>query len=50
MLGIVLLAASFRFYGRLDQPLSHYAPKLAASCWAALNAPVRDIKPARRRS
>jgi TetR/AcrR family transcriptional regulator, repressor of fatR-cypB operon len=45
--GIVLQAATFRIYGRLDQPLSHYAPNLAASCWAALNA---SVNPARRSS
>jgi len=38
VLGIVLQAATFKIYGRLDRPLSHYAPTLAASCWAALNA------------
>jgi AcrR family transcriptional regulator len=48
--GIVLQAATFRIYGRLDQPLAHYAPNLAASCWAALNAPAFDINPARRSS
>jgi AcrR family transcriptional regulator len=48
--GIVLQAATFRIYGRLDQPLSHYAPSLAAACWAALNATASDAKPARRRS
>jgi AcrR family transcriptional regulator len=48
--GIVLQAATFRIYGRLDQPLSHYAPNLAASCWAALNAPAFDVNPARRSS
>src|SRR6185295_7955813 len=45
--GIVLQAATFRIYGRLDQPLSHYAASLAASCWAALNA---SVNPARRSS
>jgi len=40
--GIVLQAATFKVYGRLDQPLSHYAPRLAAACWAALHA---DLKP-----
>jgi AcrR family transcriptional regulator len=48
--GIVLQAATFRIYGRLDQPLAHYAPSLAAACWAALNAPALDDKPQRRRS
>jgi AcrR family transcriptional regulator len=48
--GIVLQAATFRIYGRLDQPLSQYAPNLAASCWAALNAAAFDINPARRSS
>ena len=38
--GIVLQAATFRVYGRLDQPLAHYAPSLGAACWAALNAPA----------
>src|SRR5689334_5111364 len=47
--GIVLQAATFRVYGRLDQPLAHYAPSLATACWAALNAPASD-KPVRRRS
>jgi AcrR family transcriptional regulator len=42
--GIVLQAATFRVYGRLDQPLAHYAAALAAACWAALNAPASDIK------
>ncbi len=37
--GIVLQAATFKVYGRLDRSLSHYAPSLAAACWAALNAP-----------
>lgn len=41
--GIVLQAATFKVYGRLDQPLAHYAPSLAAACWAALNAPASDI-------
>jgi AcrR family transcriptional regulator len=45
VLGIVLQAATFRVYGRLNQPLSHYAPSLAAACWAALNAPAVDTKP-----
>jgi AcrR family transcriptional regulator len=45
--GIVLQAATFRIYGRLDQSLSHYAASLAASCWAALNA---SANPARRSS
>jgi AcrR family transcriptional regulator len=40
--GIVLQAATFKVYGRLDQPLAHYAPSLAAACWAALNAPALD--------
>jgi len=44
--GIVLQAATFRVYGRLDQPLSHYAAPLAAACWAALNAPGAGVKPA----
>jgi AcrR family transcriptional regulator len=52
--GIVLQAATFRIYGRLDQPLSHYAARLAASCWAALNAPAlpnpTDVNPVRRNS
>lgn len=53
--GIVLQAATFRVYGRLDQKLAHYAPSLAAACWAAINAPARDAssastKPARRKS
>jgi AcrR family transcriptional regulator len=43
--GIVLQAATFRVYGRLDQKLVHYAPSLGAACWAALNAPALDIKP-----
>jgi AcrR family transcriptional regulator len=43
--GIVLQAATFRVYGRLDQKLVHYAPSLASACWAALNAPALDIKP-----
>jgi AcrR family transcriptional regulator len=51
--GIVLQAATFRIYGRLGQPLSHYAPRLAANCWAALNAPALPspndhVNPARR--
>jgi AcrR family transcriptional regulator len=48
--GIVLQAATFRIYGRLDQPLSHYAANLAAGCWAALNASAFDVNPARRTS
>jgi AcrR family transcriptional regulator len=48
--GIVLQAATFRVYGRLDQPLSHYAPRLAATCWAALNTADPAFKPTRRRS
>jgi len=43
--GIVLQAATFKVYGRLDQPLTHYAPSLAAACWAALNAPASDPQP-----
>jgi len=35
--GIVLLAATFKIYGRLDKPLAHYAPALTAACWSALN-------------
>jgi AcrR family transcriptional regulator len=42
--GIVLQAATFKVYGRLDQKLAHYAPRLAAACWAALNAPAPDAK------
>jgi AcrR family transcriptional regulator len=51
--GIVLQAATFKVYGRLDQPLAHYAPRLAAACWAALNAPdpqPASAKPKRRKS
>jgi AcrR family transcriptional regulator len=48
--GIVLQAATFRVYGRLDQPLAHYAPSLGAACWAALNAPALDLKPKGRKS
>jgi AcrR family transcriptional regulator len=48
--GIVLQAATFRVYGRLDQPLTHYAPRLATTCWAALNVSDPEFKPARRRS
>ncbi len=48
--GIVLQAATFRVYGRLDQPLAHYAPQLAASAWAALNAATPATKPARKKS
>jgi AcrR family transcriptional regulator len=48
--GIVLQAATFRVYGRLDQPLTHYAPRLAATCWAALNVSDPEFKSARRRS
>jgi AcrR family transcriptional regulator len=44
--GIMLQAATFKVYGRLDQPLAHYAPRLAANCWAALNAPPLDAKAA----
>jgi len=43
--GIVLQAATFKVYGRLDQPLAHYAPSLAAACWAALNAPAAGPRP-----
>ncbi|WP_395018536.1 TetR/AcrR family transcriptional regulator [Dongia sp.] len=48
--GIVLQAATFKVYGRLDQPLARYAQSLAAACWAALNAPAFDHNhdPARR--
>src|SRR5262249_17838164 len=35
--GIVLQAATFKVYGRLDPPLADYAPALAATCWAALH-------------
>src|SRR3569623_1720516 len=42
--GIVLQAATFKVYGRRDQPLAHYAPRLAAACWAALNPPALDAK------
>ena len=35
--GIVLQAATFKIYGRLDKPLAHYAPALTAACWSALN-------------
>jgi AcrR family transcriptional regulator len=45
--GIVLQAATFKVYGRLDRPLSHYAPSLAAACWAALNAPASGAGPMR---
>jgi AcrR family transcriptional regulator len=38
--GIVLQAATFRIYGRLDQPLASYAPALAAACWSALHPQV----------
>ncbi|GAB2178369.1 TetR/AcrR family transcriptional regulator [Dongia sp. agr-C8] len=48
--GIVLQAATFKVYGRLGEPLSHYAERLAAACWAALNAPAPDLNPARRSS
>ena len=48
VLGIVLQAATFKVYGRLNRPLFHYAPSLAAACWAALNAP--SDKPVRRKS
>ncbi len=46
--GIVLQAATFKVYGRLDKPLAHYAQGLAAACWAALNAPALDPDRARR--
>jgi AcrR family transcriptional regulator len=48
--GIVLQAATFKVYGRLDQPLAHYAPSLAAACWAALNAPASTPKSSARKS
>jgi hypothetical protein len=44
--GIMLQAATFKVYGRPDQPLARYAPRLVASCWAALNAPPLDAKAA----
>ena len=47
--GIVLQAATFKVYGRLDQPLAQYAPRLVAACWAALNAPALDIVPTKGR-
>jgi len=50
VLGIVLQAATFKVYGRLGQPLSHYATQLSAACWAALNASAPDVQPARRKS
>ena len=46
--GIVLQAATFQIYGRLDQPLSHYAPRLSAACWAALNAAAFHEKPQKK--
>ena len=36
--GITLQAATFKVYGRLKQPLSHYCPALIEASWAALNS------------
>ncbi|HVO04441.1 MAG TPA: TetR/AcrR family transcriptional regulator [Candidatus Cybelea sp.] len=41
--GIVLQAATFKVYGRLDKPLADYAQALAAACWAALH-PIPERK------
>lgn len=37
MFGIVLQAATFKIYGRLDQPLAAYREELSAAIWAALS-------------
>ncbi|MBF0375324.1 MAG: TetR/AcrR family transcriptional regulator [Alphaproteobacteria bacterium] len=39
VLGLMLQPATAVVYGRLDPPLSRFAPTISAACWRALNPP-----------
>jgi hypothetical protein len=36
VMGIILQPATFKVYGRIEQPLSDLAPTLSTACWKAL--------------
>ena len=42
VMGIILQTATFKVYGRIQQPLRELAPILAAACWKTLCAEAKD--------
>jgi AcrR family transcriptional regulator len=42
VVGLVLQPATFAAYGRLDEPLSLHADRLAAAAWSALATPMTE--------
>lgn len=41
VMGIILQTATFKVYGRIQQPLTALAPTLAAACWKTLSVPAK---------
>jgi AcrR family transcriptional regulator len=41
VMGIILQTATFKVYGRIQQPLSGLAPTLAEACWKTLSVPAK---------
>ena len=41
VMGIILQTATFKVYGRIQQPLSELAPRLAAAAWKTLSADAK---------
>ena len=41
VMGIILQTATFKVYGRIQQPLSELAPRLAAAAWRTLSADAK---------
>ncbi len=41
VMGIILQTATFKVYGRIQQPLGDLAPTLAAACWKTLSVPAK---------